>query len=138
MGRTVAEVVVKAGPAVGGPFLAFPAILTLVAKREGAHRAREDARGAALGALGLTAFGVVVRATTPRWPVVVTLVTATMAWAVVSGVAYLLVAARHRHAGEGRDPAGWGAAPRPGREARRRPVSPAAGVAADGRGGSAR
>ena len=46
---------------------------------------------------GLIAFGAVVWATTPRWPVWVTLVTATIAWAAVSGVAYLLVAARHRH-----------------------------------------
>jgi uncharacterized membrane protein (GlpM family) len=102
----VAAVVAKVwGPAAGGLFLAFPAILlaslTLVAKEEGAHRAREDARGAALGALGLVAFGAVVWATTPRWPVWATLVTATIAWAAVSGVAYLRVAARHRHDHEG-------------------------------------
>ncbi|GAA4606276.1 putative membrane protein (GlpM family) [Actinoplanes octamycinicus] len=100
----LAAIVAKVwGPAAGGLFLAFPAILlaslTLVAKEEGAHRAREDARGAALGALGLVAFGLVVWAGTPRWPVVVTLLAATLAWAVVSGVAYLVVAARHRDAG---------------------------------------
>jgi uncharacterized membrane protein (GlpM family) len=88
------------GPAAGGLFLAFPAILlaslTLVAKQEGAHRAREDARGAALGALGLIAFGAVVWGTTPQWPVGLTLVVATLAWAAVSGLAYLVVVARHR------------------------------------------
>jgi hypothetical protein len=70
----LAAIVTKVwGPATGGMFLAFPAILlaslTLVAKEEGAHRAREDARGAALGALGLVGFGIVVWSTTPRWPV---------------------------------------------------------------------
>jgi uncharacterized membrane protein (GlpM family) len=88
------------GPTIGGLFLSFPAILlaslTLVAKEEGGHRAREDARGATLGALGLIAFGVVVWATTPAWPVWPTLVGATLAWAVVAGAAYLIVAARHR------------------------------------------
>jgi uncharacterized membrane protein (DUF4010 family) len=56
-----------AGPTVGGLFLAFPAILlaslTLVAKEDGEHQAREDARGAALGALGLIGFGLAVAAT---------------------------------------------------------------------------
>jgi uncharacterized membrane protein (GlpM family) len=97
----LAAIITKvAGPEVGGLFLAFPAILlaslTLVAKQEGAHRACEDARGAALGALGLIAFGVVVWATTPQWPVGVTLLAATLAWAAVSGTGYLIVAARHR------------------------------------------
>jgi uncharacterized membrane protein (GlpM family) len=88
------------GPTVGGLFLSFPAILlaslTLVAQEEGAHRAREDARGAALGALGLIGFGLIVWATTPAWPVWLALVTATLVWAVVAAVAYLVVAARHR------------------------------------------
>jgi uncharacterized membrane protein (GlpM family) len=97
----LAAVVAKtAGPVVGGLFLAFPAILlaslTLVAKQEGGHRAREDARGAALGALGLIGFALVVWGTTPRWPVWLTLTAATLAWAAVSGVAYLIVAARQQ------------------------------------------
>jgi uncharacterized membrane protein (GlpM family) len=102
----LAAVVTKVwGPAVGGLFLAFPAILlaslTLVAKEEGGHRAREDARGAALGALGLIGFGIVVWATTPEWPAWVTLLAATVAWAAISGVAYLIMAAGHREdAGE--------------------------------------
>jgi uncharacterized protein DUF3147 len=89
------------GPRAGGLFLAFPAILlaslTLVAKQEGAHRAREDARGAALGALGLIGFGIVVWATTPAWPVWATLLGAAAGWLVVSGLAYLAVAWRHGH-----------------------------------------
>ena len=97
----LAAVVAKVwGPTVGGLFLAFPAILlaslTLVAKQEGGHRAREDARGATLGALGLIGFGLVVWATTPDWPVGVTLLAATIAWAVISGAAYLIMAAGHR------------------------------------------
>jgi uncharacterized membrane protein (GlpM family) len=106
----LAAVVAKVwGPAAGGLFLAFPAILlaslTLVAKEEGAHRAREDARGAALGALGLIGFGIVVWGTTPRWPVWVTLLAATIAWAAVSGMAYLIMAAWQRHGGTGREQA---------------------------------
>jgi uncharacterized membrane protein (GlpM family) len=104
----LAAIVTKVwGPEVGGLFLAFPAILlaslTLVAKEEGAHRAREDARGAALGALGLIAFGAVVWATTPRWPVGITLLAATIAWAAVSGLGYLIMAAWQRHGESGED-----------------------------------
>jgi hypothetical protein len=88
------------GPKVGGLFLAFPAILlaslTLVAKDEGAHQAREDARGAALGATGLVGFAVVVATTARQWPVWATLVTATLTWAAISGLAYLLTAFLHR------------------------------------------
>jgi hypothetical protein len=88
------------GPKVGGLFLAFPAILlaslTLVAKDEGAHQAREDARGAALGATGLVGFALVVAATARHWPVWATLTTATLTWVVVSGAAYALTALMHR------------------------------------------
>jgi hypothetical protein len=100
----LAAVVTKVwGPAAGGLFLAFPAILlaslTLVAKQEGEHRAREDARGATLGALGLIGFGITVWATTPQWPVWVTLLTATIVWAAISGLAYFIMAAWHRDDG---------------------------------------
>jgi hypothetical protein len=87
------------GPKIGGAFLAFPAILlaslTLVAKDEGAHRAREDARGAALGATGLTGFAVVVATTARHWPVWAVLVTATLTWAALSGIMYLMTALIH-------------------------------------------
>ncbi|MEU4215618.1 DUF3147 family protein [Actinoplanes sp. NPDC026623] len=88
------------GPKAGGLFLAFPAILlaslTLVAKDEGPAKAREEARGAVLGAAGLIGFAVVVAVTAGRWPVWVTLVIATLAWAAISGTAYLLTALMHR------------------------------------------
>lgn len=49
-----------AGSRVGGVFLAFPAILlaslTLIADEEGLTRARDDARGAGLGAAALVVF----------------------------------------------------------------------------------
>jgi hypothetical protein len=87
------------GPKIGGAFLAFPAILlaslTLVAKDEGGHRAREDARGAALGATGLIGFALVVAATARHWPVWATLIAATLTWAAVSGIAYLITALLH-------------------------------------------
>jgi hypothetical protein len=81
-----------AGPRVGGVFLAFPAILlaslTLVAKEHGINKARDDARGAALGTLGLIAFAVIVAVAATRWPLWATLTVATVAWAVVALAAY--------------------------------------------------
>jgi len=44
----------------------------------------------------LIGFGIVVWATTPQWPVWVTLLAATIAWAAVSSMAYLIMAAWHR------------------------------------------
>jgi uncharacterized membrane protein (GlpM family) len=92
-----------AGPRVGGLFLAFPAILlaslTLMARKDGLAQARDDARGAALGTLGLIAFALVCALTLTHWNPVLALVTAVAAWAVVSGVAYLVV----RSAGAGGD-----------------------------------
>jgi uncharacterized membrane protein (GlpM family) len=52
-----------AGPFVGGAWLAFPAMLlaslTLVADEEGEAAARDDARGARAGAVGLLCFAAV-------------------------------------------------------------------------------
>jgi hypothetical protein len=88
------------GPKAGGLFLAFPAILlaslTLVAKDEGTHQAREDARGAALGATGLIGFAVMVATTARHGPVWATLVTATLAWVTISAMAYLVTVFAHR------------------------------------------
>ena len=72
------------------------ASLTLVAKDEGAHQAREDARGAMLGATGLIGFAVVLAVTVRHWPVWAALGAATLSWVAVSGVAYLLTALLHR------------------------------------------
>jgi uncharacterized membrane protein (GlpM family) len=81
-----------AGPRVGGLFLAFPAILlaslTLVAKEEGINQARDDARGAIFGTIGLLAFAVVVAAAATRWPLWATLTVATASWAVIALGAY--------------------------------------------------
>lgn len=75
------------GPRVGGLFLAFPAILpaslTLVKEHDGRSAAAEDARGAALGSLGLAAFGATVAAMAEHGPVVA-LLSALLVWLVVS------------------------------------------------------
>ncbi|MDF3287797.1 DUF3147 family protein [Streptomyces silvisoli] len=80
------------GPFEGGILLAFPAILlasvTLVAKEEGLRMARDDARGAALGTLGLLAFAVSAAILLPRHSAWLALGVATAAWAVVSLLAY--------------------------------------------------
>jgi Protein of unknown function (DUF3147) len=88
----------KFGPSVGGLFLAFPAIFpasaTLVAKhaRDEKERARLsadkrapaiaalDARGAAMGTVGLIVFGVVAWQLLPRHNTSLALVVATVVW----------------------------------------------------------
>lgn len=92
----------KFGPAIGGLFLAFPAILpaglTLVAqqneKREKQHgkpaplrglqAAGVNAAGAAIGSLGMIAFGGVVWALAARLPAAAALSLAALAWVLVS------------------------------------------------------
>jgi hypothetical protein len=92
-----------AGARVGGLFLAFPAILlatlTLMERKDGLPPARDDARGAVLGTVGLVAFAIVAAALLPRWHPAWALVAATGAWAAVSGTAYLVL----RRAGAGGD-----------------------------------
>ncbi|GII42485.1 DUF3147 family protein [Planotetraspora phitsanulokensis] len=92
---TLAGVVsLVAGPAPGGVFLAFPAILlaslTLVARREGPRLAYAEARGSVFGTLGLIGFAVVVAATAVHWPVWAALTAATVIWAVFGLGSYLL------------------------------------------------
>ena len=81
-----------AGPFEGGVLLAFPAILlasiTLVAKEEGLRRARDDARGAAMGTLGLLAFALTAASLLPQHSAWLALGAATAAWVVVSLLAY--------------------------------------------------
>jgi hypothetical protein len=61
-------------PIVGGVFLAFPAILaaslTLIAEEEDKTEAREDARGATVGAVALAGFAAigVLTFTAIAWP----------------------------------------------------------------------
>jgi hypothetical protein len=98
----------KFGPSFGGLFLAFPAILassvTLVEKHErerkqqkrmrgvirGRQAAGADAAGAAMGSIGLIAFAVCVWKLLPGHNPWLVISTATLLWAVVSGVVWLL------------------------------------------------
>ncbi len=96
------------GPVIGGLFMAFPAIfpagVTLIEKhevqkkkeigRDGRRRGREaaglDAFGAAFGAIGLMAFGLVLWRILPGHSSWLSLGLAVMAWMVVSGSLWML------------------------------------------------
>ncbi|GGV86734.1 hypothetical protein GCM10015535_35450 [Streptomyces gelaticus] len=82
------------GSFIGGVFLAFPAILlaslTLVAEEEGIRRARDDARGAALGTLGLLVFAIVAAVLVRHHSAWLAFGAATAAWAWTSLTAYAL------------------------------------------------
>ena len=100
------------GPAVGGLFLAFPAIFpagaTLIAKREQQKKARQgldgrvrgrraaalDAAGTVLGAAGLIGFAATVWMAVPKLPTAITLCSATLLWRAVSLPLWVL---RKRH-----------------------------------------
>ena len=93
------------GPAIGGLFLAFPAMLCasatlvqtherrrkkeagLTGDRRGADAAALDAAGAALGSVGLTAFAAVILRTNALAPWSC-LALASLAWAVVAGCSW--------------------------------------------------
>jgi uncharacterized membrane protein (GlpM family) len=83
-----------AGPTIAGVFLAFPAILlaslTLVADDEGRSKARDDARGAAAGAMGLVAFAGVGAALFAAGPSVAAFLAAAAAWLVVALGVFLI------------------------------------------------
>src|ERR1700727_2533033 len=92
----------KWGPAIGGLFLAFPAIFpasaTLIEKHErrrkqekglrgeerGTDAAAIDALGAAMGSLGLVTFAGICWWLIPKYPAPVALGGATVAWLLVS------------------------------------------------------
>lgn len=80
------------GARMSGPLLALPAILlasfTLIEGDKGADAARDDARGAVLGGVGMVAFAVVAAGLLGRMSTWSVLVLATLAWAVVSVVLY--------------------------------------------------
>jgi hypothetical protein len=94
----------KLGPAVGGLFLSFPAILpaslTLVRHHDGLQKAVEDARGARLGSVALASFGAIVGWGWRCWPALgdmpfaVILTIAMAAWLVVGTALWLLVYGR--------------------------------------------
>ncbi len=76
------------GAKVGGILLAFPAILaaslTLIEEEQDAADAREDSRGAMVGALALAAFAAVGALTFTRWSAGIVLLAATGVWALVA------------------------------------------------------
>jgi hypothetical protein len=96
------------GPAIGGLFLAFPAIFpagaSMVEAHEKKHKARVgldgtnrgrtiaglDAAGATLGCIGLTAFAVVCWLSLPRLSTALVFALATLAWAALSIPAWFL------------------------------------------------
>lgn len=104
------------GPAIGGLFLAFPAIFpataTLIEKHEkqkkerrgnrGVERARSaagiDAAGAAIGSLGLAAFAVIIWRWLPNSSTGLVLSLATLAWLFVSVSVWKLRDTFWRHA----------------------------------------
>ncbi|HXU19622.1 MAG TPA: DUF3147 family protein [Verrucomicrobiae bacterium] len=90
------------GPVFGGLFLAFPAIfpssVTLIEKHERQKKQRAgiprtirgqlaaalDARGAAMGSIGLACFGLVVWKLLPIWSPALVLLVASVIWFAVS------------------------------------------------------
>jgi hypothetical protein len=96
------------GPAMGGLFLAFPAIFpagaSLIEKHEIAHKqkvgadgegrgrvlAGVDAIGAAIGSIGLAGFAAVVWKMLPAHGPVTVIALATLAWLIISIVLWLV------------------------------------------------
>jgi hypothetical protein len=82
-------------PRVGGVFLAFPAILaatlTLIAEEEDKARAREDARGAVVGAVALALFAAIGVVGFERIAPPLVLAAAGAAWALGAVGLYLLL-----------------------------------------------
>ena len=104
----------KFGPAVGGLFLAFPAIFpasaTLVEKHErekkaqkglhGEERGRDaaalDAAGAALGSIGLLVFALFVWQLLPDHSAILILIAASVLWFLVGCTLWFIREKRHR------------------------------------------
>jgi hypothetical protein len=83
------------GARVGGILLAFPAImaasLTLIEEEEDATEAREDARGAIVGACALALFAAVAALTFGHVPGAIALLVATVVWAAGALLAYVIL-----------------------------------------------
>jgi Protein of unknown function (DUF3147) len=83
------------GPRVGGILLGFPAILaaslTLIEEEEDARKAREDARGAIVGACALTLFAATATLTFGHLPGGVVLALATVVWLTGAIVGYAVL-----------------------------------------------
>jgi uncharacterized membrane protein (GlpM family) len=82
-------------PRIGGIMLGFPAILaaslTLIAQEEDARDAREDARGASVGAVALVGFAVLVWLLLGHIAGGLVLVTAVAAWLSLSVGLYVIL-----------------------------------------------
>ena len=82
------------GPLVGGLFLAFPAILpasvTLLQRHKDHHQAGIDALGAAVGAVGLLAFALVIWLLAPHLPAWLVIALAALLWLVASTLLWLV------------------------------------------------
>ena len=98
------------GAAMGGMFLAFPAILpatlTLLEKKNETADAVHNDRGAVLGGLGLVAFALSAALLFTKTTTAAVIGAATVAWIVVAVGAYLVVAARHHRRGTPKSPGG--------------------------------
>jgi hypothetical protein len=83
------------GPRVGGILLGFPAImaasLTLIAEEEDIAEAREDARGAIVGACALALFAAVAALTFRHLPGGVVLAISTVVWAAAAVLGYVVL-----------------------------------------------
>jgi uncharacterized membrane protein (GlpM family) len=94
------------GARAGGVFLAFPAILlaslTLVAKEQNLRAARDDARGAAIGSVGMIVFAIVCAVSAHALGGLIALGAATVAWVLIATGGYLLA----RRLGRGADEPG--------------------------------
>ncbi|HEY1559210.1 MAG TPA: hypothetical protein VGF94_30525 [Kofleriaceae bacterium] len=93
------------GTAAGGLFLAFPAImpasLTLVKHHDGRQCAIDDARGGRIATVALACFALIVATTATRWPPVLVLAVAALAWMAVAAGSWFILACGERHAGAG-------------------------------------
>lgn len=82
------------GTRTGGIFLAFPAILaaslTLIEQHEDRAEAREDARGALIGACALAVFAVIGALAFGELNSAIALGLATLGWLVVALLGYVL------------------------------------------------
>jgi hypothetical protein len=82
------------GPLVGGLFLAFPAILpasvTFLQQHEDHHQAGIDALGAAVGAVGLLAFALLIWLLAPRLPAWLVIALAAVLWLVASTLLWIV------------------------------------------------
>jgi uncharacterized membrane protein (GlpM family) len=88
------------GPLVGGLFLAFPAILpasvTLLQQHEDHHQAGVDALGAALGAVGLLAFALLIWLLAEHLPAWLVIALAAALWFVASTLLWVVSKRLHR------------------------------------------